>query len=210
VTGQGTVFGTLGTVTLKNISNDYSDTVSPDATAELAFSGNNGNAGVDKNGAHYRAAFLGFGAERLFRNTDLQKTLLNFLQWCDGLAAVDGDGDGVANGVDCVPGDAAVWTAPAPVTDLRLSKSVTGFTWSTPSSGANAVYDVLRSAVASDFWNATCVAGGASQPSVPAAWDTDPAPGEIRFYLVRARSSCGTAPMGSSSHGTPRQGTACE
>jgi hypothetical protein len=210
VTGQGTVFGTLGTITLKNLSSDYSDSVSPDATAELAFSGNNGNAGVDRNGAHYRTAFLGFGAERLFRNTDLQKTLLKFLQWCDGLATVDGDGDGVANGVDCVPGDASTWSAPAPVNDLRLAKGVTGFDWNTPTSGGNAVYDLLRSARASDFWNATCVAAGRTESSVPAAWDADPAPGEIRFYLVRARSACGTAPMGSSSNGTPRQGTACE
>lgn len=210
VTGQGTVFGTLGTITLKNLSSDYSDTVSPDATAELAFSGNNGNAGIDKNGAYYRTAFLGFGAERLFRSTDLQKTLLNFLQWCDGLAPLDGDGDGVPNATDCAAGDAAVWTAPSPVTDLRLAKGVTGFDWSTPTSGANAVYDLLRSDAASDFWNATCVASGTPETSVPAVWDTTPAPGQIVYYLVRARSACGTAPMGTRSNGSPRPGTACE
>ncbi|HEX6853251.1 MAG TPA: S8 family serine peptidase [Candidatus Polarisedimenticolaceae bacterium] len=210
VTGQGTVFGGLGTITLKNLAEDYSDTVSPDATSELAFSSTTGNAGVDRNGAHYRTAFLGFGAERLFRNTDREKTLLRFLQWCDGLAAVDGDGDGVANAQDCDAGDAAVWTAPSAVTDLRLAKGVTGFDWSTPQSAANAVYDLLRTGDAADFWNATCVASGTPETSVPAAWDTEPAPGQILFYLVRARSACGTAPMGTSSNGTPRQGTACE
>ncbi len=56
MTGQGTVFGGLGTITLKNANPDYSDAISPDATAELAFSGDKGNAGIDKNGGHYRTS----------------------------------------------------------------------------------------------------------------------------------------------------------
>ena len=210
VTGQGTVFAGLGTINLKNISTDYSDSVSPNATAELAFSGNLGNAGVDKNGAHYRSAFLGFGLERMFTAANRQQTLLKFLQGCDGLAGVDGDGDGVANGADCVPGDAAAWTAPSPVTNLALSKGATGFSWPQPVSGSGSVYDLLRSATAGDFWNAACVASGVTQTSVPSAWDVNPGPGQIFFYLVRARSECGTAPMGSAGNGTPRQGTACK
>jgi len=210
VTGQGAVFGGLPTVNLKNLANDYSDSVSPAATAELAYAGNMGNAGVDKNGAYYRTAFVGFGLERLFTAADRERSLLKFLQWCDGLAGVDGDGDGVANGADCVPGDASVWTAPSPVTNLMLSKGTTGFQWSQPPSGGGAVYDVLRSGAAADFWNATCVASGISQTTVPSAGDVNPNPGEIFFYLVRARSACGTAPMGTGNHGTPRQGTACK
>lgn len=210
VTGQGTVFTGLGTITLKNISSDYSDSVSPDATAELAFSGDLGNAGIDKNGAHYRAAYLGFGVERMFTAVNRQQTLLKFLQWCDGSAPVDGDGDGVANGADCVPGDAAAWTAPSPVSNLALAKGATGFSWSQPVSGGGSVYDLLRSGTAGDFWNAACVASGTTQTSVPSAWDVNPAPGQIFFYLVRARSECGTAPMGSAGNGTPRQGTACK
>jgi hypothetical protein len=209
VTGQGTVYGTLGTITLKNLSSDYSDSVSPDATAELAFSGNRGNAGVDKNGSFYRTTFLGFGVERLFSPADRQKTLLAFLQWCDGLPGLDGDGDAVSNGADCMPGVAEAWTAPAPVTDLRLHKAESGFTWSQPVSGAGAVYDLVRSGNAGDFWNATCVAAGREKTSVPAAWDSEPRPGEVVFYLVRASSACGTAPMGNASDGTGRQGTAC-
>jgi hypothetical protein len=96
------------------------------------------------------------------------------------------------------------------VTNLTLSKGTTGFQWSQPPSGGGAVYDVLRSDVAADFWNATCVASGISQTSVPAASDVNPAPGEIFFYLVRVRNACGTAPMGANHIGTPRQGTACE
>ena len=109
-----------------------------------------------------------------------------------------------------MPGDASAWTAPSPVTNLSLSKETTGFSWTQPVSGGGAVYDLLRSGQAADFWNATCVSSGRPETSVPAAWDANPAPGEIVFYLVRARSACGTAPMGSSSNGSPRQGTACE
>ena len=145
VTGQGTVYDGLGTITLKNVNPDYSDSVSPDATAELAFLGNLGNAGIDKNGSYYRTNYLGFGAERLFSAADREQTLLRFLQWCDGLAGIDGDGDGVANAADCAPGDAEAWTAPSAVTDLRLSRGDTGFTWSQPVSGSGAVYDLLRS-----------------------------------------------------------------
>jgi hypothetical protein len=209
VAGRGTVFTGLGTITLKNINEDFSDSVSPAAPAELAFLGNLGNAGVDKNGNHYRTAFLGFGLERLFTAVNLQQTLLKFLQWCDASASVDGDGDGVANGADCVPGDASAWTTPSPVTNLTLSKAATGFSWSQPVSGGGAVYDLLRSGTAGDFWNATCVASGVAQTSVPSAWDANPAPGQVFFYLVRVRSDCGTAAMGSATDGTPRQGTAC-
>jgi hypothetical protein len=210
VTGQG-VFGALGTVNLKNTNRDYSDRVNPAATAALAFSGNHGNAGVDKDGGHYRTAFLGFGLERLFTGDDREEALLTFLQWCDGLAAIDGDGDSVANAADCVPGDSAAWTAPSPVTDLTLAKGTTRFQWSQPVSGGGAVYDLLRSEDPADFWNATCIASGTPATTVPAAWESgSPAPGEIFFYLVRARSACGTAPMGHRSDGTPRQGTACE
>jgi hypothetical protein len=95
------------------------------------------------------------------------------------------------------------------VTDLRLHKAESGFTWSQPVSGAGAVYDLVRSGNAGDFWNATCVAAGREKTSVPAAWDSEPRPGEVVFYLVRASSACGTAPMGNASDGTGRQGTAC-
>ena len=122
---------------------------------------------------------------------------------------MDGDGDGVANGVDCVPGDAQAWTAPSPVTDLAVSKTA-GFSWSQPASGGGAAYDLVRSVDPRDFWNATCVASGIAERSVAASADPNPPTGGIFFYLVRARSSCGTAPMGHRSDGTPRQGTACQ
>jgi serine protease AprX len=210
VTGQGTVFGTLGTINLKNTNPDYSDVISPDGTAELAFSGDLGDAGVNKDGGFYRTAFMGYGMERLFSPSDLENALSAFLGWCDGLPAVDGDSDGVINGDDCAPGDAAAWTAPSPVTDLRLHKGTTyEFSWSQPVSGSGAVYDLLRSSDNTDWWNATCVASGIEQPAVPDGWEIDPLPGEAFFYLVRARGECGTSMLGDNFDGSPRHGTAC-
>ena len=75
-------------------------------------------------------------------------------------------------------------------------------------SGSGSVYDLLRSLDSTDFWNATCVASGV--PGPPPWGDIDPTPGELFFYLVRARGECGTAPMGHNHDGTPRHGTACE
>jgi hypothetical protein len=211
VTGQGTVFGGLGTVILKNTNPDYSDSISPDVTAELAFSGDVGDAGINKDGEFYRTAFMGYGMERMFSSTDLENSLSAFLGWCDGLPGLDGDADGVLNGEDCAPGDADAWTAPSPITDLRLSRGGEfEFSWSQPVSGSGSVYDLLRSTDDSDWWNATCVATDLRDTAVPIGWDSDPAPGELSFYLVRARGECGTSMLGTGSDGSPRQGTACE
>jgi hypothetical protein len=211
VTGQGSVFGALGTITLKNINPDYSDSISPDGTAELAFSGDIGDAGVNKDGGFYRTAFVGYGMERLFSPSDLENALSTYLGWCDGLPDVDGDSDGVLNGVDCAPGDAEAWTGPSPVSDLRLDKGgAYEFSWSQPVSGGGAVYDLLRSADSSDFWHATCVAGGIDGLGVPAGWDLDPLPGELLSYVVRARGECGSSTLGDGVGGAPRQGTACQ
>jgi hypothetical protein len=211
VTGQGTVFGAMGTIVLKNTNPDYSDTVSPDGTAELAFSGDIGDAGINKDGGFYRTAFMGYGMERLFTSADLENALGTFLGWCDGLSDVDGDSDGVVNGADCAPGDPDAWTAPSPITDLRLSKTDDfEFAWSQPVSGGGSVYDLLRSPDDSDWWHATCVGSEIRDTGVPAGWDVDPLPGELSFYLVRARGECGTSMLGTDSDGSPRDGTACQ
>jgi len=127
------------------------------------------------------------------------------------LPGVDGDSDGVINAEDCAPGDAEAWTAPSPVTDLGLSKGRTyEFDWSQPVSGSGSVYDLLRSTDSSDWWNATCVGSGLRETAVTAGWEIDPLPGELFFYLVRARGECGTSMLGNDFSGSPRHGTACQ
>ena len=109
------------------------------------------------------------------------------------------------------PGDAAAWTVPSPVTDLVIGKGGgSEFDWSEPVSGSGSVYDLLRSDDLSDWWNATCVGSGLTDTAVPAGWDSDPLPGELVFYLVRARGECGTSMLGNDSGGSTRHGTACK
>jgi len=187
VTGQGSVYGGLGTITLKNTTNDYSDCVTPDAAAELAFSGNKGNlnAGVDKDGAYYRTTFAGFGVERMFTSGDRSRTLLTFLQCAtDWLAWTETETGRERRGLRA--GDATAWTAPSQVTDFAVSRERSA------SAGRSrerrwAIYDLVRSANPADFWNATCVAYGVPETSVPAAWT------RIRRPERRSSTSSGCA-----------------
>ncbi len=64
VTGQGTLYGDLGTMPLSYPFTNYSDLVSPDPDASLAFVGNAGNAGVVKEST-YKTTFWGFPFEAL-------------------------------------------------------------------------------------------------------------------------------------------------
>ncbi|MDX1390441.1 MAG: hypothetical protein R3344_14725, partial [Acidobacteriota bacterium] len=180
VTGQGAAFGGLGPFGLQNQNPDYRDTISPDATAEVAFAGDLGDAGVSKDGGWYRSSFLGFGIESVAAG-ETRQILGAFLNWCDGLGAVDGDGDGILNGDDCAPGDPDAWMNPEPITDLRLGKGAVGFSWSQPVSGGGSYYDVLRSRDATEWYDASCVLAGADETSgVP---DPEaPGPGEAFFY----------------------------
>jgi hypothetical protein len=208
VTGQGSVYGALGEIALANANPDYRDVISPDATAELAFSGDQGDAGVDKDGGWYRTSFLGFGVESA--GTGKKGPILNaFLNWCEALPAVDGDLDGVANGDDCAPSDPDAWGIPQPITDLRLGKGTIGFSWSEPVGGGGSTYDVLRSGDPTDFLNATCVAAGSTKRQAPPD-PADPVQGGLYFYLVGARSECGVSTLGENLDLTPRYGTACD
>ena len=82
VNGSGSVFGGLGSYTLSYPFSNYSDLVSPDATAEIAFEGDKGNAAVDKDGGIYHTAFLGFPFEAIAAAADRQQVMGAFLSWC--------------------------------------------------------------------------------------------------------------------------------
>jgi hypothetical protein len=82
VTGAGSVFYGLGPYTLSYPFENWSDLISPDATAEVAFTGNSGNAGVDKNSATYCTAYLGFPFEAIASLADRQQVMNAFFDWC--------------------------------------------------------------------------------------------------------------------------------
>ncbi|MFZ0544248.1 MAG: carboxypeptidase regulatory-like domain-containing protein [Candidatus Promineifilaceae bacterium] len=101
VTGSGSVFGSLGSYALSYNFTDFSDIISPDGTAELAFDGNNGNdAAVNKDSGVYRTAFFGFPWEVISTAPDREEVMETVLDWCGVLGprgtmsgSVTDDGD---------------------------------------------------------------------------------------------------------------------
>ena len=83
LTGQGSVFGGMGPYTLSYPFTDYADIISPGASAELAFDGNNGNdAAVNKDNGTYRTVFFGFPLEAISGAANRQAVLEAILIWC--------------------------------------------------------------------------------------------------------------------------------
>jgi hypothetical protein len=82
VTGQGSIFGGLGSYVLNYPFNNYSDIINPDGTAELAFLGDSGNAAVNKQGATFVTTFLGFPWEAIPTANGREEVLTTFFDWC--------------------------------------------------------------------------------------------------------------------------------
>ena len=102
VTGAGELFGDLGSVSLSYPFTNWSDVVSPSSTAELAFSGNMGDAGVHKDGDLGGAIFLGFPVEAM-SSSDQQNLVTAILSWLGDTGttcAADCNGDGFVDVVD--------------------------------------------------------------------------------------------------------------
>jgi uncharacterized repeat protein (TIGR01451 family) len=87
VTGVGPVFSGIGpaTLSLPLLYENYTDRISPDATAALAFSGDNGgpvDSGVQKDGGRYRTTYWGFGFEGLPSAAERRSAMQRVLSWC--------------------------------------------------------------------------------------------------------------------------------
>ncbi len=209
VKGHAPAFFGLGPYNLSFPYANRTDIVSPASGVEVAFDGSTGDAGVAKDAAWYRTTFWGFGLEALSSAAARQETLQRVVAWCQSLADVDGDGDGVTNGQDCSPSSDAVWAVPSPARDLRLQgAAATQLVWTPPSTpGADAVtYDVIRSVTPEDFGVGVCVESAgldtqATDTAVPAA-------DGLFSYLVRVTNGCGSN-LGTRSDGVPRTGAIC-
>ncbi len=75
------------------------------------------------------------------------------------------------------------------------------------SGGSAAVYDVLLSDDPTEFSAATCIEPG--DADLTATDVIQPAPGQIRAYLVRARNSCGDSGIGRATTGGERSAPEC-
>ncbi|RLE22971.1 MAG: hypothetical protein DRJ50_06875 [Actinobacteria bacterium] len=210
-TGQGTLFGGLGPYGLSFPYSNFTDTLVADGAAEVAFDGSSGAAGLNKDAATYRTAFLSFGLEGLPTDLDRQAVLGRFLTWCEVLPGLDADSDGTVNADDCAPGDTNVWAPPSPAENLRVGVggvSRDGMSWQPPSSpgGALLLYDLLRSPDLSDFGSGTCVETDDSDTVATDA--ANPLPGNHYGYLIRVKNACGST-LGESSGGLLRGGDSC-
>ena len=107
----------------------------------------------------------------------------------------DRDGDSVPNSVDCAPDVRETSATPDEVADVKFDGNKSTLRWS----GARQahVYGVFRGVVSpgSAFsYDETCLLAAAT---VREGADPDvPAPGELYFYLVAGRNSCGEGGLG--------------
>ena len=165
VTGLGSVFTGLGPYSLSYPFLNYSDRILPDASAENAFGGDQGNAAVDKNGGTYRTAYLGFPVEAIALPADRQQVLGTFLNWCSATVVVPP----VPHGVQASFGTHA---------------DKVQVTWS--ASVEATYYEVYR--------NSSDSAAGASLLFSPTATlfdDTTAVTGSIYWYFVKACNTAG-------------------
>ncbi len=85
VTGAN-VFAGLGPYTLVYPFTNYSDVVNPDAQAQLAFSGNQGNAAISFDGANFKTIFFGYPFEALpdlQARSDVMKAAVTHFGGCE-------------------------------------------------------------------------------------------------------------------------------
>lgn len=103
VTGAGSVFAGYGPYTLSYPFTNFSDRISPDGTAEMAFNGNAGSAGLNKATAVYRTVFFGFPWEAIPTANDRRLVMQRILDWFTpqcGTVRGDLTGDGQVTGAD--------------------------------------------------------------------------------------------------------------
>ncbi len=95
VTGAGSVFGGMGPYALSYPFSNYGDRMVPDATSEVAFAGNDGNAAINKGNGVYRTTYWGFPFEAAGTAADRANLLNAVLDWCASVDFIDCNGNGV-------------------------------------------------------------------------------------------------------------------
>ncbi|MCJ7701438.1 MAG: S8 family serine peptidase [Anaerolineales bacterium] len=83
VSGAGSVFGDLGPYGLNYPFDNYSDSITPGAGAEIAFIGDQGNAAVNFESENYKTTYWGFPFETLATSEAREAAMSAFLSWCE-------------------------------------------------------------------------------------------------------------------------------
>jgi hypothetical protein len=87
VTGQGSAFAGMGPYALSFPFSNFSDLISPAPGAELAFSGDGGDAAISRIGPNHRTIFLGFPLEALPTPEARRDVLAASLDFCSTIFA---------------------------------------------------------------------------------------------------------------------------
>lgn len=128
----------------------------------------------------------------------------------DNVTIIGATGDPLGDACDCEPLDGSLWAVPGEVGGLVIAGDKGTLSWDVaPDPGATvAHYDPLASESATDFEVSTdCILF--DDPNTTATDFTQPDPGELWYYLVRAINDCGPGPLGWSSNGDERIGRSC-
>ncbi|MCH8251181.1 MAG: S8 family serine peptidase [Planctomycetes bacterium] len=102
VSGAGAIFGDLGSFPMSYPGANYSDRVTPDATADVAFVGNQGNAAVSKDNGVFRTVFLGFPWEAISSADDREAVLSAAIDWSAGDVVIDCNGNGTPDELEAL------------------------------------------------------------------------------------------------------------
>jgi len=126
--------------------------------------------------------------------------------------ALDSDGDGMRDDLDCAPADLLAFAIPGEVRDLRYD-SPTLLAWTTESgrSGMGTTYDIVRGPLTGlpirPGSGESCPDNGRFLTTFT---DTlQPAPGTGFYFLVRAANNCGNGSYGFATSGTERTTAVC-
>jgi hypothetical protein len=103
VTGTGGIFGGMGPYALSYPFSNWSDRITPDGTAALAFDGSAGDAAVSKSTAAYQTMFWGFPLEAVPAAADREALMQVIIESCAGITA-DCNGNGRPDYLDLLPG----------------------------------------------------------------------------------------------------------
>jgi len=119
----------------------------------------------------------------------------------------DSDSDTISDLDDCDDADPLVWTVPGEVVGVMLSHSggvggTTTLDWPAPTPFGGhpsvVVYDVIRSSNPADFGVSAVCMETDDGPNTTATHGTDPAPGAVVYFLIRAEDPCGMGSIGDS------------
>ena len=124
----------------------------------------------------------------------------------------DDDNDEFLDASDCAPLDAAAFTFPQNVAGFDVTRPNTSLAFTLQNIGSSATYDVVsgvagRLQTVGGFAEMYCLKPGLT---VGTWLDPDPAPdpGNIRYYMIRAKNNCGDGTLGSAQRDAP--GDVCQ